>query len=209
VAISASARSARGRLLLAGHLQHSLHRAGRRAAQHLPAASSARDGGMPSCVAKQVTRTDQGRAAPVSRALKARAGRSRLWFHPTLSALRDAMARPSATTRSLTYSPNQVAIVAVVRWGSSRSNPMPGRVAPASRLGAWRCGGVGTGARGCHFVDASRVGNLVINVAAMGCGRQPGNNRHLPLWRGRPTQAFLVSGTASVRMSSHTGRSVA
>src|SRR3984893_13139744 len=35
----------RGRLLVAGHLQHSLHLAGRRAAQRLPAARGARDGG--------------------------------------------------------------------------------------------------------------------------------------------------------------------
>ena len=35
----------RGRLLVAGHLQHSLHRAGRCAAQHLSGPDSARDGG--------------------------------------------------------------------------------------------------------------------------------------------------------------------
>jgi transcriptional regulator GlxA family with amidase domain len=40
---------------VAGHLQHSLHRAGRCAAQHLPAAGrGARRRGCPSCVAKQV-----------------------------------------------------------------------------------------------------------------------------------------------------------
>src|SRR5215467_4486880 len=32
-------------MLVAGHLQHSLHRTGRRAAQHLPAPRGARDGG--------------------------------------------------------------------------------------------------------------------------------------------------------------------
>src|SRR5450631_2696882 len=35
----------RGRLLVAGHLQHSFHRTGRYAAQHLPAPRGARDGG--------------------------------------------------------------------------------------------------------------------------------------------------------------------
>jgi AraC-like DNA-binding protein len=32
-------------MLVAGHLQHSLHRAGRRAAQHVPGQCGARDGG--------------------------------------------------------------------------------------------------------------------------------------------------------------------
>src|SRR5260370_23918185 len=38
-------RGSRGRLLVAGHLQQSLHRAGGYAAQHLPAPGGARDGG--------------------------------------------------------------------------------------------------------------------------------------------------------------------
>ena len=36
-----------GRLLVAGHLQHPLHRAGRRAAERLPARGGGRDGGDP------------------------------------------------------------------------------------------------------------------------------------------------------------------
>ncbi len=44
VATSASPRSVRGRLLVSGHLQQSLHRTGRYAAQHLPAPCGGRDG---------------------------------------------------------------------------------------------------------------------------------------------------------------------
>ena len=56
----------RGRLLVAGHVQHPLHRAGRRAAQHLPARGARATAGMPSCVAKQVTRPIRNREAPAA-----------------------------------------------------------------------------------------------------------------------------------------------
>ena len=47
-------------LLLAGDVQHPLHRAGRDAAERLPARGApSRPPGLPSCVAKQVTQTDQ------------------------------------------------------------------------------------------------------------------------------------------------------
>ena len=50
-----------------GHVQHPLHRAGRRAAQRLPADEAAGDRrGCPSCVAKQVTRPIRNREAPVA-----------------------------------------------------------------------------------------------------------------------------------------------
>jgi hypothetical protein len=57
---------ARGAHLSAGHLQQSLHRAGRDAAQHLSAPGGAGDGGMPPCVAKQVTRPIRNREARVT-----------------------------------------------------------------------------------------------------------------------------------------------
>src|SRR5437870_6817445 len=49
----------RGRLLVAGHLQYSLHRAGRRAAQHLPAPRRARDGGDAVVCGETGDQTDQ------------------------------------------------------------------------------------------------------------------------------------------------------
>ena len=48
-----------------GHVQHPLHRAGRRAAERLPASRRrSATAGMPSCVAKQVTRPIRNREAP-------------------------------------------------------------------------------------------------------------------------------------------------
>jgi hypothetical protein len=49
----------RGRPLVAGHLQHSLHRAGRRAAQRLSALRDARDGGDPVVRRETGDQTDQ------------------------------------------------------------------------------------------------------------------------------------------------------
>ena len=49
----------RGRLLVAGHLQHALHRAGRRAAQHLPAPDSSREDGDAVVRLKTGDQTDQ------------------------------------------------------------------------------------------------------------------------------------------------------
>src|SRR5215218_8079203 len=49
----------RGRLLIAGHLQHSLHRAGRRAAQRLSAPRGARDGGDAAVRREAGDQTDQ------------------------------------------------------------------------------------------------------------------------------------------------------
>src|SRR5262249_34329980 len=49
----------RGRLLVAGHLQQSLHRAGRCAAQHLPAPRGAHDGGDALVRGKTGDQTDQ------------------------------------------------------------------------------------------------------------------------------------------------------
>ncbi len=54
-----------GRLFVAGHLQHPLHRTGRCAAQRLSAPEAGAMSGMPSCVAKQVTRPVRNREAPV------------------------------------------------------------------------------------------------------------------------------------------------
>ena len=53
-------------LLLAGYLQHALHRTGRHAAQRLSARGGARRAGMPSCVARQVTRPVRNREAPAT-----------------------------------------------------------------------------------------------------------------------------------------------
>ena len=49
----------RGRLRVAGHLQHSLHRPGRYAAQHLPAPRGARDGGAAVVRGETGDQTDQ------------------------------------------------------------------------------------------------------------------------------------------------------
>jgi AraC-like DNA-binding protein len=49
----------RGRLLVAGYLQHSLYRAGRCAAQHLPASGGGRDGGDASVRDETGDQTDQ------------------------------------------------------------------------------------------------------------------------------------------------------
>ena len=59
----------RRRLLVAGDVQHPVHRAGRRAAERLPTrGSAAPPTGMPSCVAKRVTRPVRNREAPRRRA---------------------------------------------------------------------------------------------------------------------------------------------
>ena len=58
-------RLLRGRLLVPGHVQHPLHRAGRCAAQRLPERRGvSTTAGMPPCVAKQVTRPIRNREAP-------------------------------------------------------------------------------------------------------------------------------------------------
>src|ERR687890_790182 len=65
----------RGGLLVAGHVQHSLHRAGRRAAQRLPAPGGARDGGDAVLRGETGDQTDQEsrsagpRAAPIITAM--------------------------------------------------------------------------------------------------------------------------------------------
>ena len=61
-------RSLRGRLLVVGNVQHAFHRAGRRAAERLPARRCPVTAGMPACIAKQVTRPIRNREAPVAEA---------------------------------------------------------------------------------------------------------------------------------------------
>src|SRR5919107_431125 len=58
----------RGGLLVAGHVQHSLHRAGRRAAQRLPAPGGARDGGDAVVRREAGDQTGQESRSAVSRA---------------------------------------------------------------------------------------------------------------------------------------------